>query len=57
MMGHGKHCDCLLCKAGKATGMIQPCNDGQCAHPSHTEEKEEEKGQKDDKHDKNCDCC
>lgn len=57
MMGHGKHCDCLMCKMGKAVGMAEQCNDQHCKDPSHTKDKEGEKEQKDHNHDKNCDCC
>lgn len=57
MMGHGTHCDCLMCKMGKGVGMVPTCNDQHCKDPSHTKEKGEEKAQKDQEHNKNCDCC
>lgn len=56
MMGHGKHCDCLVCKMGKAMCMVPTCNDAHCQDPSHTKEKEE-KGQKDQEQNRNCACC
>lgn len=42
MMGHGKHCDCMICSMGKAVGMIKRCNDKYCTNPKH---KKEEKDQ------------
>lgn len=43
MMGHGKHCQCMVCSMGKAVGMIPECTDTHCTHPSHTNEKKETK--------------
>lgn len=57
MMGHEKHCNCLMCKMGKAMCMSPTCNDQHCADPIHTKEKEEEKGLKDQEHNRSCDCC
>ena len=57
MTGHGTHCDCMMCKMGKSTGMVQTCNDQHCTHPSHTKGEDAQKEQKDDKHGNKCDCC
>ncbi len=42
-MDHGRHCECGLCKMGKAVGMIKKCQDENCHHESHKkgEEKKE----------------
>lgn len=42
-MGHGKHCDCVMCAIGKAIGMIPKCTDDNCTHESHQKDKEETK--------------
>lgn len=38
MMGHGKHCNCMICSMGKTVGMIEKCDDKSCAHPNHKKE-------------------
>lgn len=42
MMGHGKHCDCMLCSMGKKVGMVKKCEDGSCEDPSHKEKEAED---------------
>lgn len=42
MMGHGKHDNCMMCKMGKAIGMIEKCTDKNCSDPIHKKEREEE---------------
>jgi len=49
MMGHGKHCNCMVCSMGKAVGMIPKCDDQNCRHPSHQKGKEDIKSESDDK--------
>ncbi len=39
MMGHGKHCDCMVCSIGKGVGMIGKCTDKSCTDPSHKKDK------------------
>lgn len=46
MMGHGKHDNCMMCRMGKAIGMIEKCNDKNCTNPIHKDEEEKEQDQK-----------
>jgi len=45
MMGHGKHDNCMMCRMGKAVGMIEKCTDQYCTDPSHKKEKEQKQNQ------------
>jgi len=40
MMGHGTHCDCMICSMGKAVGMIKKCDNKTCNHPEHKKNKD-----------------
>jgi len=40
MMGHGTHCDCMMCTIGKSVGMIKKCEDKTCTHPEHKKDKD-----------------
>lgn len=46
MIGHGKHDNCMMCKMGKAMGMIEKCTDKNCTDQSHEVEKKKEQDQK-----------
>jgi len=46
MMGHGKHCDCMICSMGKAVGMISKCTDKNCTNPMHKKEQKDKEKQK-----------
>ena len=56
MMGHGKHCNCLVCSMGKKVGMIHKCDDKSCEHPSHKNERGCGQCGHEHKADGSCDC-
>lgn len=35
MMGHGKHCYCIICNTGKALGILEVCEITNCPDPRH----------------------
>jgi hypothetical protein len=35
MMGHGRHCYCVICSTGKSLGILEVCENTSCDHPSH----------------------
>jgi len=39
-MGHGKHDNCMMCRMGKAVGMIEKCTDKNCSDQTHKKENE-----------------
>lgn len=47
MMGHGKHCNCMMCSMGKAVGMMPKCTDKNCTNPMHKKEQKENKQKSD----------